>query len=182
MSPVTTLILPGIDNSGPDHWQSLWQRENPSFQRIVQDEWHAPRCQDWVDRLNQTLKEMPGRTVLVAHSSACAMVAHWVRGAKRPELENIHGALLVGPSDPEGPHYPPEPTGFAPMPLVSFPFPSIVVASTDDPYVSLDRAGEFASAWESRFVVIPNAGHINTASGLGLWPRGFALLRELQGE
>jgi hypothetical protein len=65
------------------------------------------------------------------------------------------------------------------MPLLRLPFPSIVVASTDDEYVTLDRAQQFARAWGSRLVNIGVAGHINSATGLGSWPLGRALLDEL---
>ena len=54
--------------------------------------------------------------------------------------------LLVAPSDPEGANYPKEPTGFSPVPRLRLPFPSIVVTSDDDPYVSLDRARVLALA------------------------------------
>ncbi len=180
MSSITTLILPGIDNSGPGHWQTLWQIRLPLFHRIVQDDWHTPRCADWVSRLTETLAPLDPPVVLVAHSSACALVAHWNVQASLAERRKIRGALLVAPSDPEGPNYPVGPTGFAPMPLSALPFRSIVVASTDDPYLSLERAKEYASAWHSRLVVIPDADHINSASGLGEWAEGFALLKKLQ--
>jgi predicted alpha/beta hydrolase family esterase len=88
--------------------------------------------------------------------------------------------MLVGPSDPTGPHYPVGPTGFAPVPLRPLPFPTIVVASTDDPFVTVSQAQAYAQAWGSRFVLLENAGHINTASGHGPWPEGFALLATLR--
>ena len=58
------------------------------------------------------------------------------------------------------------------MALFRLPFPSVVIASTDDEYVSLDRARLFAGAWGSAFDVIGAAGHINAASGYGPWPDG----------
>ncbi|HSU93561.1 MAG TPA: alpha/beta hydrolase, partial [Gemmatimonadaceae bacterium] len=61
------------------------------------------------------------------------------------------------------------------------PFPSIVVASTNDEYVTIERARFFANAWGSSFVNIGEAGHINSASDLGNWPRGRELLAELVG-
>ena len=173
LSPV--LILPGLYDSSPQHWQTLWMAGRPGFRRVEQADWERPRCADWVARLDAAVQEAGPRALLVAHSAACALVAHWaaVRGG------NVRGALLVGPSDTEAPSYPAGPTGFAPMPLVRLPFPSTVVASADDPYVSLDRAETFARSWGSRFVNIGQAGHINTASGLGDWPRGLELLQEL---
>ena len=76
-------------------------------------------------------------------------------------------------------HTPEVVRGFAPMPLQALPFPSIVVASEDDPYVSMARARQFAEAWGSRIENIGPAGHINAESGLGNWPDGLALLESL---
>jgi hypothetical protein len=86
----------------------------------------------------------------------------------------------VAPSDPEAANFPSGPTGFAPMPLVRFPFPTVVVASSNDPFVTVVRARTFAKAWGSKFVMIGEAGHINSASGFGDWPEGLALLNTLR--
>lgn len=178
--PTLTLILPGLSNSGPEHWQTRWERSDPTCLRVQQAEWDAPRLVDWVATLDATLASLDSDAVLVGHSSACALVAHWARAARAPELAKVRGALLVAPSDPEGPSYPVGPTGFAPVPLERLPFPSIVVASTDDIYVELDTARRYAEAWGSELVVVGAAGHINSASGLGAWPEGYALLERLR--
>jgi uncharacterized protein len=176
MNPAPVLILPGLFDSGPEHWQSRWEAAHAGFRRVVQDDWERPRCADWVARLAEAVRSTP-EAVLVAHSSSCALVAHWA--AAHPS-GRVRGALLVAPSDPEAPSYPEGPTGFAPMPLHRLEFPTIVVASGNDRYVTGQRARQFAEAWGSRFVDIGNAGHINTESGLGDWPRGLALLQELR--
>src|SRR6266545_447257 len=154
LSPV--FILPGLSDSGPEHWQTLWLAGRPGFRRVEQEDWETPRCADWVAALDAAVVEAGPGALLVAHSAACALVAHWAAGHRR----QVRGALLVGPSDTEAPSYPQGPTGFAPMPLVPLPFASTVVASSDDRFVSLERARQFASAWGSRLVVIGAAGHI----------------------
>ena len=176
MAGAPVLILPGLFNSGPEHWQSRWEAANPALQRVMQDDWERPRCGDWVARLDAAVLATPD-AVLVAHSSSCALVAHW---AESGFAGRVRGALLVAPSDPEAPSYPAGPTGFAPMPLRRLPFASVVVASTNDFYVSRERAELFAAAWGSRLVVIGEAGHINSESGLGDWPACLAILEELR--
>jgi predicted alpha/beta hydrolase family esterase len=178
---MTTLILPGIGNSGPAHWQTRWEALDPALVRVHQAEWDAPRCADWVATLDAAIAAHDAPVVLVAHSSSCALVAHWVVAATPAAHARVGGALLVGPSDPTGPHYPAGPTGFAPVPLVRLPFPSIVVASTDDRYVAFDVARGYADAWGSRFVDVGAKGHVNGESGLGDWPEGRALLASLTG-
>jgi uncharacterized protein len=172
-----TLILPGLSNSEPGHWQSKWESADDTMQRVIQDDWETPHCAEWVARLDQALAYAGSDTLLVAHSAGCALVAHWAVGCHQGQ---VRGALLVAPSDPEAPSFPVGPTGFAPIPLLRLPFPSIVVASSNDPFVTIARAQTFARAWGGKFVMIGQAGHINAASGLGDWHEGLALLRDLR--
>lgn len=178
-SQPSVLIVPGLQNSGPAHWQSVWEREHPQYRRVQQRDWDRPDCIEWVDTLDRYVHESRVPVVLVAHSLGCACVAQWVR-SKPTSQGKVRGALLVSPVDVDSPaHTPSETRSFSPLPLIPFPFSSIVVASTDDPYVSLKRAQHCASAWGSRFVNIGAAGHINAQSGLKDWPQGQRLLQEL---
>jgi len=171
------LILPGLYDSGPEHWQSLWERDDPTFTRVVQRDWENPIRQEWVAELEGAVTATGPDVVLVGHSTGCALVAYWAAATPL----TVRGALLVAPSDTEAPSYPLGPTGWQPMPLTALKFPSIVVASSNDEYASLDRARLFADSWGSRFVPIGAAGHINAESGLSCWPRGRELLGELLG-
>ena len=174
------MILPGLFSSGPNHWQTLWEASDPTCRRVEQAEWESPRCADWVATLDDAVAHSADPVVLVAHSSACALVAHWARDASAANVARARGALLVAPSDPAGPNYPEGPAGFAPVPLVRLPFPSIVVASRDDEYVTIERAREYAMAWGSDLVDVGDAGHINSSSGLASWPAGYGLLQRLR--
>lgn len=177
---LSVLILPGLGNSGPEHWQSHWERRDPGFERVLQGDWERPRCADWVAELDRVMAGRSGPVVFAGHSSACALVAHWAGTASPENLAKAAGALLVAPSDPERPNYPVGPTGFGPVPLRPLPFPSVVVASDDDRYIDPKRAEAFAGAWGSRFVLLKEAGHINAASGFGPWEEGWALLETLR--
>ena len=64
--------------------------------------------------------------------------------------------------------------------MARLPFRSIVVASRDDQYITMDRAREYAAAWGSELVDLGDAGHINAASGLGTWAVGYGLLQRLR--
>lgn len=175
MRPV--VIIPGLGNSGPQHWQRLWQAELKTRARVVeQADWDQPDFDDWVLRLDAVIASCEAAPVVVAHSLSCALVAHWAGLHERP----LAGALLVAPADVDSnAHTPPETRGFRPMPMQTLSFPSVVVASSDDPYVARDRAAAFAIAWGSRFVDIGSAGHINPAAGFGPWPLGRLLLDDL---
>lgn len=168
--------IPGLGNSGPDHWQTFFEKNNDNFQRINQQEWDAPNCSNWIETIDKALAPYdPSTVVLIGHSLGCSTIAHWAVKYKR----KIKGALLVAPSDLEAPQYTFPATGFAPIPLAKIPFKTIVVASADDPWISLERAEYFASYWGSQFINIGNAGHINTASGHKEWKEGLAILKTL---
>jgi predicted alpha/beta hydrolase family esterase len=169
------LTLPGLYNSGPEHWQTWWEKEY-GFTRVNQKDWDTPILEDWIASIDAAVTKHPlDRVVLVGHSAACAAIAAWAAKYRR----KIKGALLVAPSDTEAASYPAGPVGFKPMPVTPLGFPSLVIASTDDEYVSLDRAQYFANRWGSEFAFICKAGHINSASNLGKWPVGFELLNKL---
>jgi predicted alpha/beta hydrolase family esterase len=169
-SPI--LILPGIGDSGPGHWQTLWEQGSPAMQRVHARDWEQPICAEWVAALEAAVEHSGPQAVLVAHSLACLQVAHWSAGSRL----RIRAALLVAVPDPAGPSFPAQAQGFAPIPLQRLAFPSIVVASSDDPHGSIAHARRCAQAWGSRLVEIGAAGHINAGSGLGEWPQGRALL------
>jgi predicted alpha/beta hydrolase family esterase len=175
MAPIV-LIVPGLWNSGPQHWQTHWEKKHPDWIRVQQRDFDRPIREEWVATLDAAIAAQPSPPVLVAHSTGCALVAQW---AKDCGGSGVAGAFLVGPSDVEAPSYPVEGKSFSSMPLVPLPFPSIVVASSDDQYVSPERAVEFARVWGSELRVIGAAGHINGASGYGPWPEGEAMLLEL---
>ncbi len=171
----SVLILPGIGNSGSDHWQSLWEKQNPAFRRVQQRDWDHPEKDEWVKAIELVVGQARGDVILVAHSLACLAVAHWASGSGK----RVKAALLVAVPDPEGAHFPRGARGFSPVPLKPFGFSSIVVASTDDPYGSLEHSRRCADAWGARLVAVGAVGHINAQSGLGDWLEGFELLQEL---
>ena len=172
------LIVPGYQNSGPGHWQSLWEAQMADARRVEMPNWEFPRRVEWIEALDDAIRranEEGGPPLLVAHSLGCLAVVHWAQEGGQP----VHGALLVAPPDVERPDTLEILRDFAPIPHFGLPFPSRVVASSDDPYVSRERARAFAEAWGSAFTELGPRGHINTASGFGEWPRGEALLAEL---
>ncbi|SFD45786.1 RBBP9/YdeN family alpha/beta hydrolase [Massilia yuzhufengensis] len=168
------LILAGLWNSGPEHWQSQWQGRYPQWTKAEHRDWNCPERDEWVAELDAAIGACKGAPILVAHSLGCMLVAHWARSASPLK---VAGAFLVAPSDVEAASYPVPVNGFAPIPLDPLPFPSVVLASGDDPFVAPARAASFASSWGSRLVHIGDAGHVNADSGHGAWLEGERLLQ-----
>jgi len=123
----------------------------------------------------ELLAEQHKPIVLVGHSLGCITITHWAQESRG----KIQGALLVAPADVERPDTPPQIQNFRPVPLEPLPFCGIVVGSSNDPYVSLQRAEMFAKCWSCRFINIGPSGHIDTAAGFGPWRQGEVLLQQL---
>jgi hypothetical protein len=175
----TVLTVPGLGGSGPSHWQTLWERSRPDTVRADLGMWHTPHRNSWVTRLDQAIRGAQAPVILVGHSLGCIAVAWWAALSPQPYGWPVAGALLVAPADVDRADAPAEIRGFAPAPRLSLPFPSIVAASTDDPWIAADRAHSLAAEWGSHFVELGDAGHVNAVSGLGAWHEGQELLERL---
>ncbi|MFL6602591.1 MAG: RBBP9/YdeN family alpha/beta hydrolase [Steroidobacteraceae bacterium] len=171
----TVLTVPGIGNSGPDHWQSHWEAQNDAFVRVQQRDWDNPVLAEWVVPLEAAVRSAGRHVFIAAHSLGCLLVTHWLAHAS----VNVCGALLVAVPDPNGQNFPARAAGFGATAMVRLPCPTIVVASVDDPYADIGFAQRCAEAWGSRFVNVGKAGHINAASCLGQWTEGKRLLQGL---
>lgn len=168
----TTLIIPGVNGSGPGHWQDYWLHDNPEALLVDQEDWACPRIEDWLYRLEGELVAHPG-AILVAHSLGTLLVAHL---AHRPAAAHVAGALLVAPCDLDVVRkLHPGARRFGAMPLDRLPFPALVVGSTNDPYMGASQAQALADTWGAPFLSLGAAGHINVASGYGRWEEGYAL-------
>jgi len=176
MKSDNVLLLPGWQDSGPTHWQSLWQAQH-GFQRVAQHDWLRPLRGDWIARLEDVVLSTDEPAVLVAHSLGCVLVAAWASHTRN--AHRVKAALLVAPGDVAREALRPVLSSWSPIPLQPLPFPSTLVASHNDPYCSFERASGFAAAWGSRLVDAGLAGHINADSGLADWAQGQALLHQL---
>lgn len=166
----TTLIIPGLHSSGPDHWQTWFEEQLPGTVRVIQRDWSQPDLPEWSSRVRRDLVRNPGRHLIVAHSFGVLAGVHAAAG----HADRIEGALLVAPADPGK-------FGIEPLMLEGpLPFPAVVVASSNDPWMTLWRAAEFADRLGADLVNLGEAGLINAESGFGAWPEGLVLLERLR--
>jgi len=181
-SEPVALIVPGLNDSGPDHWQSLWLAQRGDCRKVDLGCWDAPIRNVWLSRLDQAIGAAESSVVLVAHSLGCLAVAQWASLVGRDGAARVSAALLVAPPDVDRPGAHPLVRRFAPAPLTPLPFASILVASRDDPYASFEALGRLARLWGSRLHDVGALGHINAASAIGEWNEGQSLLDSLIGE
>ena len=179
-SEIEILVVPG-NRSGDDHWQTRWRRNLKTARQVEQANWQHPDRDAWVGTLISTIAKTASDLplVLIAHSLGVATVAH---AAAELPAATIAGAFLVAPADvdhsdswpfAEGCGFDVEACGFKPLPKAPMSFPSVVVASSNDPYCSERRARALAEMWGSNFISAGACGHINSASGHGPWPEGL---------
>lgn len=165
----TTLIIPGLHSSGPAHWQSWFEERIPGTIRVIQPDWSKPDLATWAQRIRRDISRTPGRIAIAAHSFGALAAVQ----AASDFSDRIAGALLVAPADPEK-------FGIADLlPQTPLDFKAAVVASTNDPWLSIERAASWADIWNADLVNLGPAGHINVDSGFGPWPEGLALLERL---
>lgn len=165
------LMVPGLHGSGPNHWQSRWEKQLPHAQRVEQDQWDVPDLEVWSKRLARELQQSGKPALLIAHSFGCLASVH----RAKLDASRIAGALLVAPADP---------VKFgvaAQLSNVSLTFPAVVIGSTDDPWMRSERAAHWARQWHAGFVNAGALGHINADSGLGDWRYGLDQLTRLAG-
>lgn len=176
---VRVLVIPGLRDSGPAHWQTWLQGQCAGAVRVNQDDWHRPDLADWSKRIGDTLEHHGGQTLWVAaaHSFGCLALAHHLaqdsaRRFAEPATSDaglttrgrIVAALMVAPADPLK-------FGLTDaLPRTMLGAPLTVIGSEDDPWMPLARARAWAHAWGGGFINLGHAGHINTESGFGPWP------------
>ena len=182
VKPPTVLIVPGLRDHAEHHWQTLLAQELPRVRAVPPMGRDDLDCAKRVASIEREAAAIAVPIVIVAHSGGVVMVAHW---AARTRVR-VQGALLAAPPDFESPLPEGYPTldqlrsgGWLPVPRRRLPFRSIVAASRNDPLARYERVAGLADDWGSSLVDLGEVGHLNPASGFGLWPRAHAFIETL---
>jgi predicted alpha/beta hydrolase family esterase len=182
MSDTTILIVPGLRDHVPEHWQTLLEARLDRVRSVPPLEENKLSLAARVEAIQRELETISGPVILVAHSAGVLMVVHWAARHDRP----IKGALLAAPPDLEAswPAGYPSPeslraNGWNPLTKAPLPFPSIVAASTNDHLASLESVTRMAGQWGSQLVNLGAVGHLNPAAGYGEWPQAEAFINTL---
>jgi len=179
---VTVLFVPGLRDHVVEHWQTHAAAALPGSITVEPLAENGLSLAARVAALDAALAGIEGDVVLAAHSAGCLMVAAWASSPDR----KVRAALLVTPADVELPLPPGYPTlealaahGWLPIPRERLPFPTVVVASRNDPLAGFDRVAALASHWGADLHDAGEVGHLNPAAGFGPWPPALALLEQL---
>lgn len=158
------LIVPGLHDSGPAHWQSWLESLHRGSVRVRQDDWSAPDLDRWSQRIGETLRAQgQGPWIAVAHSFGCLALTRFVLNGVASE-HGIAAALLVAPADPQ--------RFRIDEALLShrLPVPATLIASETDPWMSAETARGWARRWGAHGLNLGDAGHINAEAGFGPLP------------
>lgn len=179
---IRVLIVPGLRDSGPAHWQSWLQTQYRGAVRVTQANWEDPDLQAWSARIAATLARHPAQTqwVAVAHSFGCLALAHHLAQQRQATgaTQRIRTALMVAPADPVK-------FGLVQaLPQTGLGLPLRLLASENDPWMTLAQARQWANTWGAAWQNLGQVGHVNTESGFGPWPlarfKVDEMIRQLQ--
>ena len=180
---MSIVMVPGIDGSGAQHWQTLWGNDDPGIRSIAPSSWTHPEIDDWIAALENAVERAresgADEVLIVAHSLGCIAAVEWLGSGGH--AAGIAGAVLVAPPDEAIDVFPERCPSFIGIARRAASVPVLLIASSDDPYCSTDAAAELATRWNAELVIAGALGHINSDSGLGAWPDGRALVDAFAG-
>ena len=171
------VIAPGVNGSGPDHWQSYWEADHPDARRTAPASFEILDLDDWVRALDEAIADCATPPLIAAHSCGSLAALAWAAGGRAPG--RVAAILLVAPPDPTANSFPDGGESFRGVVATPLGVPSAVVASSNDQYAALDYPTRVAELSGATLHVVGALGHINADTKLGDWPEGQAILAGL---
>nr|WP_267298868.1 alpha/beta hydrolase [Neokomagataea thailandica] len=173
------LLVPGLFGSGPLHWQSQWA-STFGLKRLKQTDWENPEPASWDMSLStaiNTRDRADKPILLIGHSLGAVLCARWMSKHTNTQTQ-VAGAFLVAPADVEQAQTPDSfrVRAFAPLPSTTTALPTTLIASENDPWLSLPRAKYLSQRWGAELRTVGKRGHIGSNEPLGLWEEGAQLL------
>jgi len=164
------LLLHGWGGSDFPHWQS-WlaseiAKEYGTVSFLKFSNFDFPDLEVWKKELKEELESFKP-DIVICHSLANTLWFHLCVDSKLQEVEKLY---LVAP--PSFNCAVEEIKSFFPLnlPTNTMAKETLLVSSTNDPYMTIDEAKELQKSLNIKMIVLDNAGHINTDSGYGEWP------------
>ncbi|WP_042374331.1 RBBP9/YdeN family alpha/beta hydrolase [Neobacillus jeddahensis] len=174
MNEQSFLIVHGLGGSGTEHWQTWLAAElrkrnyhvcYPTFSQF-----DSPNRDVWMEELNRAIQTIPADSQLtvITHSLGCFLWLHYAAAQNKRIAQQV---ILVAPPSPT--NVLTEAKSFYPVPLLGKHLSNsaediLFIHSTNDPYCNMEDAQHYLNLAHRSFV-LPNAGHINTASGHREW-------------
>jgi len=162
------LLLHGWGGSDFPHWQSWLASEIAKNYGTVSflefSNFDFPDLNIWKKELQEELKSFQP-DIVICHSLANTLWFHL-----QSEIKKVKKLYLIAPPSlhcnvEEIKEFFP-----LPMPTNTSAEETLLISSTNDPYMTLEEAKELQKSLNIEMKVLENAGHINAESGYGEWP------------
>jgi len=173
------LILHGWGGSDFPHWQSWLSGEIAKNYGCVSflkfSNFDLPDKDVWIAELRGELEKFKP-DVVICHSVANIL---WFHICNEGGIREVGNLFLVAPPSFNcdikelGSFFP------CKVPENLYAKRSLLIASTNDPYMQMQEANELQKALDIEMLVLQNAGHINSDSGYGEWPWMLETLSDL---
>jgi uncharacterized protein len=163
------LLLHGWGGSNNPHWQSWLAGEIAKEYGCVSflkfSDFDFPLLEVWRKELLEHLEDFKP-DIVICHSLANILWFHLCNDEKLKEVETL---FLVAPPSLDCKIE--ELQSFFPLqtPQNLYAKNTLLVTSTNDPYLSVDEAKKLQKSLNIEMKVVENGGHINADSGYGQW-------------
>ncbi len=165
------LIVPNIGGAADGDWPSRW-RAKLSTARLVHPQNSADtRREAWTEAIARAAGGATRPALFIGHGLGAAAIADAGRAL---DGAGVRGAFLVAPPDERGLE---RLAGVDWTPArAPLPWPSVVIASRNDPLGVYDAVAALAADWGAELIDAGEAGGLDAASGHGPWPEGLMRL------
>ncbi|WP_373036233.1 RBBP9/YdeN family alpha/beta hydrolase [Sulfurimonas sp.] len=164
------LLVHGWGGSDFPHWQS-WlagelAKEYGCVSFLKLSDFDFPNKNKWKEELLKELDDFKPN-IVICHSLGNTL---WFHLCNEEDINEIENLFLVAP--PSLNSKIDELENFFPVtvPKDLHAKNSLLICSTNDPYMSLDEAKSLQKSLNVEMEILKDAGHINADSGYGPWP------------
>jgi len=164
------LFVPDHGGLPADHWQNRWSARLSSARFVDAGEGPIPPA-----ALVEAAALARRPILFIAHSRGAIAVAQAARDLR---AFDVRGAFLVAPPS-EKVLASLDDGRWPPIRRENLPWPSLMLASSSDPWAPFEESRALAESWGSEFVDAGAAGRIDVASDHGPWPDGLLKLAGL---
>lgn len=174
-SDTDILFLPDDRVPPRDHWQSRWQQKLSTARLVMPHAQHAPERARWIEAVSAAANAAERPLIMVGHGHgifAAIAALPFIR-------QRVAGGFFAAPHDLDAGRGDAEqatvssPHGWPETLRARLPFPSMLVASRNDPASSFAASEKLADDLGSLLLDAGEAGHIDAEAGYGPWPEGL---------
>jgi predicted alpha/beta hydrolase family esterase len=179
---IRAILIHGWEEKPEGHWlpwvgeqlkKKGWQVDIPEMPNTKN-----PKLDEWLAKLESLAPN--GNTMLIGHSLANALILKYL---EKPNTK-IKGAVMVAAwdwlmEDVKEFHETFFESGFDYQQIKEKHVPLIIVNSTTDPWIDIEKAKPMAGKLGAKFVAVENAGHFMDRNGYKEFPQLVTIIENI---